>query len=91
MAGKKINKQIACRMAKHDVKTRFNKEIKGFGANLKKVRIAKGYTLERLAYEAGVAYTSIYKIENGTLNCTIGSLFAISKALKVPPKTLMDF
>lgn len=78
-------------MPKHAVKSRFEKELKAFGKNLRAVRKRKGLTLEALAEKSGIAYDSLANIELGKLNTTLASLYAISDGLGVEPKSLFDF
>lgn len=75
----------------HDVKKRFKRQINTFGHNLQKIRLSKNLSQEALADIAGIAYTSINKIENGEINTTIGTVFALAKALEVSPKELFEF
>lgn len=75
----------------HDVKKRHNKQINTFGYNLQKIRVSKGISQEVLAVKANIAYSSINKIENGQINTTIGTVFALAKALNIDPKELFDF
>ncbi len=75
----------------NQVKERFSKELKAFGKHLKEIRVSKEVTQEQLAHDAGVSFNSINTIEAGKLNPSLATLLAISKALKVPLKTLVDF
>jgi transcriptional regulator with XRE-family HTH domain len=65
--------------------------MKAFGENLKRIRTKKGVAQEDLAYDAGIAYTTINKIEKGQLNTGISTVFEIAKALNIAPKELFDF
>lgn len=65
--------------------------MKAFGENLKRIRTKKKISQEDLAYNADLAYTTVNKIEKGTLNTGICTVFELAKALKVQPKELFDF
>jgi DNA-binding XRE family transcriptional regulator len=78
-------------VAKHLVRSRNLKNLKAFGKRLKALRKEKDLTQERLADLAGVSENTIVTLEAGMLNTTIGTCFAIAKALEVHPKDLFDF
>ncbi|MBB1249140.1 helix-turn-helix domain-containing protein [Rhizobium sp. G21] len=59
------------------------------GWNLRKLRVPKGWSQERLALEANVDRTYIGKVERGSENVTISTLEIIAKALGVPLATLL--
>jgi transcriptional regulator with XRE-family HTH domain len=60
------------------------------GANVRRLRLAKGLTQEALAHEAGVALRLLGGIERGQRNPTIGMVGKISAALGVHPRELFD-
>lgn len=62
-----------------------------FGNNLKTTRLAKGMSREKVAAFAEIEVMQLYRIETGKINTTISTLYAISKALNVTPKKLLDF
>lgn len=57
--------------------------LKEFGANLRKLRLKKGFTQEALANELGVEISQISRIERGVINTSVTTLYAISKILEV--------
>ncbi|QQY81854.1 helix-turn-helix transcriptional regulator [Tamlana sp. s12] len=61
------------------------------GNHIRKVRKQKGYTQEKLANEIYVDISQISRIERGILNTSISTIKAISEALGVPLKELLDF
>lgn len=71
--------------------TRNDKLIKAFGKHVRKIRLAKGISMEKLAELAEIEYSQISKIERGLLNTTISSSFAIAKALDVELYALFMF
>ena len=52
--------------------------------NLKKLRIGKGWSQEKLAREAGISYNTLIKIERGVIkNPKIDTIIKIANALGV--------
>lgn len=72
-------------------KVRNQKVIDKFGEKVRTIREAKNLSQEELAYNADIPINQIGRIERGEINTTISSIFAISKALGVKPKDLIDF
>jgi len=48
------------------------------------------YTLEDLADTSNLAYDALSDIENGKIACTITTVFALAKALKLEPAYLWE-
>lgn len=60
--------------------------------NLKKIRIEKGWSQERLAREAGISYQTLIKIERGGIkNPKIETLIKLSKALGIQIEQLLEY
>lgn len=59
------------------------------GWNLRKLRVPKGWSQERLALESNVDRTYIGKVERGSENVTISTLEVIAQALEVPLAALL--
>lgn len=56
---------------------------------IKRLRIAKGWSIRELAEEADIAKSQISDLENGQLqNTTIDTICKLSKALEVNPADL---
>jgi transcriptional regulator with XRE-family HTH domain len=55
-----------------------------FGQNLQKLRIAKGLSLSQLANDAGVAKSNLSRIEQGSGNPTIDTIWRLAMQLNVP-------
>lgn len=73
-------------------KQRFDeKGVKAFGKHLKQLRKTKGLTQLELSALSDVSIPVIQKIEYGSVNTTISTLMALSRALKIPMKELCDF
>ena len=53
-----------------------------FGQLIKEVRKEKGLTQDQLGEAIGVTKSQISKLENGTSNMTIGTIFKIFDAMK---------
>ena len=53
------------------------------GAKIRKTRITNGLSIQNLAYEIGIEYTQLSRIERGKINTSIFQLFLISRALEV--------
>ena len=53
------------------------------GAKIRKIRLTKGFSIQNLAYEIGIEYTQLSRIERGKINTSIYQLFLISRALDV--------
>jgi XRE family transcriptional regulator, regulator of sulfur utilization len=68
----------------HEVKKRYSKKLIAFGKSLKKVRESKGLTQEDLAHNAGISFTTVNNLENGHLNPTLATLYALADGLKIP-------
>jgi transcriptional regulator with XRE-family HTH domain len=54
-----------------------------FGNNLRKLRLEKGFTQERLANELGIEISQVSRIERGVINTSMTTIYSISKILKV--------
>jgi transcriptional regulator with XRE-family HTH domain len=74
----------------HEVKKRYAKKLAAFGKNVKKAREGKGMTQEDLAYDAGISFTTVNNLENGHLNPTLATLYAIAESLKIPLKDIVE-
>jgi len=59
--------------------------------HLKKIREEKNISLERLAEMAGIARSSIQRIELGTANPTLETMYKIAKTLDVNVWKLVEF
>ncbi|HYG27308.1 MAG TPA: helix-turn-helix transcriptional regulator [Caulobacteraceae bacterium] len=58
-------------------------------ANLRRLRLLKGYSLERLAHEAGVDMPYVWKLEQAAANPTIDILDKLASTLTVPVGDLL--
>jgi transcriptional regulator with XRE-family HTH domain len=62
-----------------------------FGANLKKLRLAKGLTILDLEVRSGINNGDISKIENGKRNLSFTTLAKLAEGLGMTIKELVDF
>ncbi|WP_321927890.1 helix-turn-helix domain-containing protein [Paraburkholderia guartelaensis] len=66
-----------------------NEARKRVAANLKRVRIAAGYSQERLADVAGFHRTYVSQIERCKLNVTIDAMWKLAELLQIDPAELL--
>lgn len=60
-----------------------------FGRNLRAIRKSKGFSQERLAYDAGIDRSYVGKIERGMVNITIEKIYVFAELLQCSPKELI--
>lgn len=66
-------------------------EIKiAIGLNIRKLRVEKKMSIETMAFEAGMDYTQLSRIELGKINTSIYQLYKVSKTLKVSLQELVN-
>jgi transcriptional regulator with XRE-family HTH domain len=65
--------------------------VRKFGKRVREVRLSRKLPMEALAFEAGIEYSQLSRIERGIINTSISQIFALAKALKVKPAELLDF
>ena len=65
--------------------------VKKFGENLKKLRLKKDVTQEKLAFTIGIEISQISRIERGVVSTSITSAYKIANALELDVKQLFDF
>jgi DNA-binding XRE family transcriptional regulator len=74
----------------HEVKKRYEKKLINFGKNVRSIREKKGMTQEDLAHNAGISFTTVNNLENGHLNPTLATIYAIAESLKVQVEQLFE-
>lgn len=68
------------------------KLLTALGNHVRKLRQAKGMTLEELAYECDIELSQVHRIEKGKTNLSLSTLDAIAKGLEIPiGELLKDF
>ncbi len=60
------------------------------GRNLRRLRLERGLSQERLAYDADIAPSFISQIENGKRSPTVTLLSDLAKTLRVPIVEFFD-
>jgi transcriptional regulator with XRE-family HTH domain len=60
-----------------------------FGANVRKARLAIGWTQEELAEHAGLSSVQISRIERGAREVRISTFVRLVRALRVDPSALI--
>ncbi|GAB3935926.1 helix-turn-helix domain-containing protein [Mucilaginibacter myungsuensis] len=63
--------------------------VKVFGRNLRKIRLQRKLSMEKLADMAGMELSQIYRIESGRINAKLTTIAALGKALDVDPNELL--
>lgn len=71
-------------------KVRDEKLLKRFARNLKKARTERGMSQEDLADKSGLALSQIARIETARLNTSIGTVYALLKALDADANELFE-
>jgi transcriptional regulator with XRE-family HTH domain len=61
-----------------------------FGAVLRELRLNRGLSQEKLAFESGLDRTFISMLERGVRQPTLASIVALSNALGMRPSTLIQ-
>jgi transcriptional regulator with XRE-family HTH domain len=60
------------------------------GHNVRRVRIDKRLSVEKLAIESGLAYSQVSRIELGKISTSAYTLYVISKTLNVSPSAFFE-
>jgi len=61
---------------------------KVFGRNLRKVRLKRKMSMQKLANLADLEMSQVYRIERGKVNAKLSTIAALGKALEVEPSEL---
>jgi transcriptional regulator with XRE-family HTH domain len=61
-----------------------------FGANVRRLRQARGMSIEALADEVGLAYTYVGQIERGRRNPTLSVVERFAAVFGVDPRDMFD-
>ena len=57
---------------------------------MRRVRVDRRLSVEKLALEAGLAYSQVSRIELGKISTSAYTLFLLSRTLEVNPATFFD-
>jgi transcriptional regulator with XRE-family HTH domain len=60
------------------------------GANVRKYRLISNLTIEQLAFNAGLTYSQVSRIELGKIKTSAYTLYVLAKYLKVTPNELLQ-
>jgi transcriptional regulator with XRE-family HTH domain len=63
--------------------------VEQFGANVRSVRLERGWTQEDLAHATGLASVQVSRIERGVREVRLTTLLRLLDALDVPPARLL--
>ncbi len=53
------------------------------GKRVREIRLSKGLSMERVAFDAGIEYVQLSRIERGKINTSIYQIYVVSKSLEV--------
>ena len=67
-----------------------NKNLKKLGANVRHIRLNRGWTQEKLAEIAEIHPVYVSYIEKGSRNPSITKIFSVALALKCTPDEIFD-
>jgi transcriptional regulator with XRE-family HTH domain len=65
--------------------------LAAFGAHLRKLREAKGWSQQVLADVADVTKKTVYRIETAQTSPTLDVLVCLAEGLEIPLRELVDF
>lgn len=60
------------------------------GYNIRLLRKSRSLTIESLAFDIGIEYTQLSRIERGTINTSLFQLYRISVALNIPLSKILE-
>lgn len=64
--------------------------LKKLGANIKRLREAKGLSFRELSYACDIDNSKISKIEKGQINITFTTILQLARALEVQSSALLQ-
>ncbi len=64
--------------------------INAFGKRVKELRERKSLSVEALAAQANIEFRQLYRVENGEINPSLSTMYAIAKGLEIPFKDLTN-
>lgn len=68
------------------------KFLKALGRHCQKLRVAKGYSIDRMYREGDqLSPAAIQRLENGTGDVHISLLYRYAEVLEIPMKKLLEF
>ncbi len=70
-----------------DTKQKFKKLL---GHNVRRVRVDRRLSVEKLALEAGLAYSQVSRIELGKISTSAFTIYMLARTLEVSPAVFFD-
>jgi transcriptional regulator with XRE-family HTH domain len=64
--------------------------VQAFGAHLRRLRQARGWSLQDLALEAALSFVTVHRVETAKSAATLDVLLSLARALGVSVKELVD-
>ncbi|MDO7874357.1 helix-turn-helix transcriptional regulator [Hymenobacter sp. ASUV-10] len=64
--------------------------VRAFGAHLRRLRLARGWSLEELALAAMLSLVTVHRVETAKSVATLDVLLSLARALGVTVKELVD-
>lgn len=65
--------------------------VKAFGQHMQKLRLAKGFSQQDIAFATDLEISQISRIERGIINTSIWQVSLIANAMNVKVSELFDF
>ncbi|WP_379093301.1 helix-turn-helix domain-containing protein [Pedobacter sp. UC225_65] len=63
--------------------------LDNFGANVRRIRMSRGWTLEHLANTANIELSQVYRLEKAKINPKLTTIIILCNALEVKPEELI--
>ena len=65
--------------------------VKAFGQHMRKLRIAKGFSQQDIAFATDLEISQISRIERGVINTSIWQVSQIAEAINIEPSKFFEF
>ena len=72
-------------------KARQQEYVKAFGQHMRKLRIAKGFSQQDIAFATDLEISQISRIERGVINTSIWQVSQIAEAINIEPSKFFEF
>ena len=64
--------------------------VKAFGEHLRRLRQARNWSLQELAYRANISLLTVHRTETAKFAATLDVLLSLARAFRVPLRELVD-